>query len=332
MKIIFLAFLSLFSFSAFSQNSDSAREATEIKVRKMFSKIPALKYPELVPFFGDGKWGYLDKKTNKIIVQPFLYGPVFFTPLAQIYYQGEFINFLEDGTIAAEKPSQEQSFSQESAPASMDGYDNMVRSSDDGFKGFEVSNTGELLAYSDLYRYNRQGIPGWNIQVVKYQNEFYGIVKNLEGKAGIIDRQGVELKGFEFNYDEILLNSGTKDTLNFWVFAKKEATDNYSLISNKGEVKMKEEIFNYPLTSNDLFGFVNFEKADTTAILDRHLMQWLVKPQTKIKVSQIFYSAQAKAKGEIAAIRKQVSIYYLVEDGKNKYFVDLKGKKYLPRK
>ncbi len=91
MKIIFLALLFLFSFSAFSQNSDSARDVTENKVRKIFSKIPISKYHELVPFFAEGKWGYLDKKTSRIMVQPFLYSAVFFTPIAQFYYQGEFI-------------------------------------------------------------------------------------------------------------------------------------------------------------------------------------------------------------------------------------------------
>jgi hypothetical protein len=327
MKCLFLITLFFISKLSFSQKSNSEIEATETFLTKTFSKI-STKCADLVPYYSNKKWGYIDRITKKIIVSPLFYDANFFHPELRTYYKDEIVTISASGFASIERQNENENYEMVKGP----DIDDKVRNSSNGFKGFAVSKTGELIAYSDLYRYNQQGIPGWNIQLFKYQGAYYGIVKNLEGKAGIIDSYGVPLKNFDFNFSEILPNRNTTDTINAWFFVKTKDSNNYSLINTKGELKFKNEIFFYPLTSEEIFGYTPYRKGDTSAIFDRYEMAWIVKPQTKIKIEGINFSSTINLNGDIPKNRNQVIIFYLIITGNTRYFMDLKGNKFLPKK
>lgn len=327
MKHPFLTIFLLISKLSFSQTSDSASDATIMHLTKTFSKI-STKYSDLVPYFSNEKWGYIDRITKKVIISPLFHDANFFNPDIRTYYNDEIVTISSSGLVSIERQNETGNYIENVGP----DIDNKVRKSNNGFKGFVVSKTGELIAYSDLYWYNRQGIPGWNIQIFKYQGTYYGIVKNLNGKAGIIDSSGTPLKNFEFNYFEIIPNRNTRDTLNAWFFVRKKDSDNYSLINTKGEMKLKNELFFYPLSSEEIFGYTPYRKGDTAAIFDRYDMKWVIKPQTKIKIDEIDFSSKTFLNRDIPKNRSQATIFYLVNDGNIRYFMDLKGNKYLPKK
>jgi hypothetical protein len=327
MKYLFLTILFFVSKLSSSQRSDSAIDATVTDLTKTFSKI-STQYSDLVPYYSNEKWGYIDRITKKVMILPLFDDANFFHPDIRTYYNGKIVTISGSGLVSIERQNENGNYVEEKGP----DIDNKVIKSSNGFKGFAVSKTGELIAYSDLYWYNRQGIPGWNIQLFKYQGTYYGIVKNLDGKAGIIDSSGAPLKFFDFNYNEIIPNRNTRDTMNAWFFVRKKDSDNYSLINTKGELKFKNEIFFYPLTSEEIFGYTPYRKGDTLAIFDRYEMKWIIKPQSKIKIEGIDFSSKINLSGDIPKNRNKVIIFYLVSESNTRYFMDLKGNKYLPKK
>ena len=326
MKGFFLICYLFLSSVSYSQNPDSVKAATVSFFKDAFLKVQTGQFSNLIPFSSNGKWGYIDRITRKIIVKPVMQNPEFFNPNIKFIYNDNLMNISENGNISIEQRNTNTSYSYEK------GFemDEKVKSSSDGFKGFTASSTGELINYSDLYQFNKTGINDRNIQLFQYKNNYYAIVKNKAGAAGIIDSKGNPLKGFDFNYNEIIPNRDTKDTANAWFFVKKQEGDNFSLINTIGAIKFKNEIFSYPLSSNEVFGYTPYIKGDTSAIFDSYEMKWNVKPQTKIKIQSIEFSSKEIIRKGMQKVRNKVNIYYLVVDKGNNYFVDMKGKKYLP--
>lgn len=314
-----------------AQQNDSIYVAKEKQIQKLFEKVPKGKFADLVPYQENGKWGYLDRLTLKKMVDPVFHNPYFFQPNVRMYYLDEMVNISAAGIVSIERPQPNSGVMEDVIDVAPAGYgrDSKVRNASDGFRGFTVSSSGEVLTYSDLYWYNKQGIPGWNIQVFKLRGVYYGIVKNLKGEAGIIDQQGNPLKGFEFNYDEILTNRDTKDSSSFWVFARKKPTDHYSLINMEGKVLLPNEIFTYPLLSSELAGYTPYIKNDTSALFDRYEMKWIVKPQTAKRIESVEFSSRKQLSNDIPQLRREAFIYYRVREGERIYFVDMKGRKYV---
>ena len=170
-SILFISFL-FFTTASYSQNPKTVKSGTVSLFKDAFSKVPPGQFSNLVPFVSNGKWGYIDRITRKIIVKPIMQNPAFFHPNTGFFYNDELVTISENGNVSVEQPYKNASFSKEKGP----NIDDKVKSSINGFKGFTVSITGELINYSDLYQTNKQGIPGWNIQLFQYNNKYYGIV------------------------------------------------------------------------------------------------------------------------------------------------------------
>lgn len=329
MKSILLSACLFLTISSIAQNNDPHAVVAEIK--KIFSKVPKGKYADLVPYAVNGKWGFIDRVNKKVLVEPVFSSPYFFHPGINIYYKNTDIDISSTGevTLVPEQPQVMMDVVEESPGF---GQDPKVRHYTDGFKGFTTYPNGELAYYSDLYQYNKQGIPGWNIQIVKYQDRYLGIVKNLQGKSGIIEQNGTPVKGFDFNFSDIHPNRGCLDSVHAWFYVKKNETDNYSLMNINGEVKLANEIFSYPLLSSRLFAYTPYIKGDTSSVFDNYLMKWLVKPQTKLRILNLYFSSATQLQNDEPVNRDRVFIYYQVQEGDRSYFMDLKGVKYLPKK
>ncbi len=326
-KIALLLVMILSQNFVYSQNKTSTR-GTEKYLQKQFSKIPPSKYADLVPYFENSKWGYIDRTTSKVLV-PAIFeseNAQFFTPHIGTYCKNNWIEVDSSGVITVKQSRYGVEMSDMGEAVS--SCDRKVASSKNGFKGFTVNGKGELLSYSDLYEYNKQGIPGFNIQLFKYKNQYYGIVANLKNEYGIIDSLGNPVKGFEFNYNEILLNRNTKDSVNAWFFVRKNS-DSYSLINMSLEMRCENEIFTYPLLSTELFGVTALHKNEMSGIFDRYNLKWIVKPQVKIVIDELYYSSKRTLNTSNQVQRNEANMYYLVIEKNRKYFVDFNGNSYI---
>lgn len=305
----------------------------EKNLKKYFSKVQSTEFVNLVPFFDKEKWGYLNKNSKRKIV-PAIFSDLsyvnFFNPDIYIIHKDAEIEIKSSGEIIV---TQNREVNEMVIEKSNETNHTKVRTSKDGFKGFTLTDNGELSEYSDLYEYNKQGIPGWNIQVFKYKNQHYGIVSNLNGEYGIIDSVGIPMKGFEFNYNKILINRKTADTSNVWFFIMKNKNDKkYSLINTNGVIKCENEIFTYPLVASKIFGITAFHDNNISGIFDSYNMKWIVKPQAKINIGELFYSSKKILNTDDETQRDSANIYYLVTEKKIKYFADLNGNKYISTK
>lgn len=314
-----------------SQNTLSTVDI-EKNLKKYFSKVKSTEFVNLVPFFDKEKWGYLNKNSKRKIV-PAIFSDLssvnFFNPDMYISYKDAEIEVKSSGEIIV---TQTKYVNEMVMEKSYDTNHTKVRTSKDGFKGFTLSENGELLEYSDLYEYNKQGIPGWNIQIFEYKKQHYGIVSDLNEEYGIIDSVGSPMKGFEFNYNKILINRKTADTSNVWFFIKKNKNDKkYSLINTNGVMKCENELFAYPLSASKIFGITAFHDNTISGIFDSYNMKWIVKPQAKINIGELFYSSKEMLNTDDEMQRDKANIYYLVTEKKIKYFADLSGNKYISR-
>ncbi len=331
-----LLYITLFSVIltnvVFSQEMIST-EKTEKILKKYFSKIHPSQYVNLVPFYDKDKWGYLDKNSKKKIIPAIFPNSIdarFFNPDIKLNFGGNECEIKNTGEIIVKSNND---FSEiYVTEISSNNNISRVKSSKNGFKGFTLAENGELLEYSDLYEYNKQGIPGWNIQIFKHKNKHYGVVRNLNGEYGIIDSLGIPMQGFEFNYYEILINRKTADTSDVWFFIKKDKNNkNYSLINTNGVIKCENEIFTYPLLSSTIFGLTTFDENNVSGIFDSYNMEWVLKPQTNIAIGHLYYSSNELLNTNDDEQRFKANIYYLITEKNKKYFVDLNGNKYIPK-
>lgn len=329
MKQLLLSAALFICIHSVAQNINPERAAVVSELKKAFSKVKPGKYADLVPFAGNGKWGYIDRVTKKVMVEPLFMTPYFFHPDINVYYKGADIIINGNGGISLVPEVQQEMMDVNVPPGETDFK---VRRASNGFKGFGAYPNGDLAWYSDDYQYNTQGIPGWNIQVVSYQGRFVAAVKNLQGRAGIIEKDGTPVKGFGFNFEDIQPNRGCQDSANAWFFVQKNANGNYSLMNIRGDVKCENEIYMYPLLSSDLFDYTPYIKGDTSGIFDRYTMRWVVKPQTKLRIFDMAFASKGQVQKWEGRNREQVIIYYHVQEGKLDYYTDLTGNKYLPKK
>lgn len=116
---------------SYSQNPDSTKAATISFFKDAFSIVPTGQFSNLVPFAGNGKWGYLDRITKKIMVKPVMQNPEFFNPDIKVFYNREFVDISGDGKISIEQPSENAYQSYDVGP----DMDDKVRSSVTALKG-----------------------------------------------------------------------------------------------------------------------------------------------------------------------------------------------------
>ncbi|WP_299124822.1 hypothetical protein [uncultured Tenacibaculum sp.] len=335
MKKIFRLFIvTLITINSYSQSSEKEFQKIKNEITKDFSTIKSDSFNELIPFEINSKWGYLNSKTKEIIIPP-KYGKLnFFNPTMEGYYKGESFTVRKNGVINFEgdKPEKESYIME--VDESEDTSNIKIISSSDGYKGFKIDENGNLLNYSDIY-YNSEE-HSWNIRPFQFKGKYFAIVKNKNGKYGVIDKSGKTLKGFNFKYKEISLNKFAKDKEKLWFFVQ-ENNDMWSLKSNKNKTKFKNKLMANPITSSHLFGFSSIENKDKQGIFDCYNLKWKIKPQ-KEKIGGLYYSSDTKLDKNNPLDRKKAKIYYSFsyKDGFEEYsyttyFINLKKEKFKPK-
>jgi hypothetical protein len=331
MKIYPLLFIIFFASRIFAQQSGDI-QITEDMIRADFSKIKPENYSYLIPFYQKDAWGYLDKRTKKIVV------PARYQELA-LFHPGMKYGYTDDFKFEIDSAGKIGITSHDNydGPPSLGSWPGgcgsgvKVVSSENGYKGFSLDSSGRVLSYSDIYDHEK-GCP-WNIIPFKTKHGYMAIANNKKGMWGIIDSLGNPMQGFDFNYEDIYFNKYAKDTGVLWFFVK-DSTGNWSVKSETGELKFKNEIVDWPYANWTLFGISHIQNLEGKfGIFDCYEMKWILRPQSAFQIyGWLQYSSRDVLDEKKPADREKASIYYMANEGDAKYYMDLKGNKYLPLK
>ncbi|MGJ1388758.1 hypothetical protein ACR78F_00190 [Sphingobacterium spiritivorum] len=313
-----------------AQAEDSA--TVEKHIRVFFAKADKKNLSNVIPYIIDGKTGFIDAKTKKIILKPTdkISEVSLFNPIMTGKYGSEFkFSVSQNGNVRIEHVIPLENMLAMEVP---DRDKIELISAKTGYKGFKVDKNGKLIAYSDLY--HAQSYHFFNVQPFLHKGQYYAIVTKKTGPDeyydGIIDTAGNTLAQFNFKHhgiDKIDFLSNEDD---IW-FSTPIRNFKGSLISFNGHVKLKDELvgslynhaFNYNLNSN-----LNHSK---TGILDLNSLTWVIKPQSKYEIINIAYTSSISVNDKSAEDRKNVRILFEVKEGNKTYFIDLKQQKYLPK-
>lgn len=349
-------------FEGLKKTSDWAKIIANIDgkisaVEANFSGVKQFVLSDLVPFYQNGKWGYLSKNDRKVVIKPLFYKANFGGNCLSVEWdQQTFIQIDGNGKLKVHRPNN-LGFPLPPVPTSR--YSPKADSTK-GFKGFKVSEYGRITHASAYYDESApqtlegttgsmdgsmdmtmdESIEGHDTYLqrhpivhsaVKIDGVWWAIASKNK-KYGLIDEQGNIHKKILFNYQSLLLIGGTKKD-EVWYFFK-DLKNECGLINPKGEVKFYKEIDFVNLYSFENTGFAVARKGDLTGLIDLFSLEWAVKP-AKHKILSIDFSYSDKCVNPYNLLRdrdKIKDIYFFCSDNDAMYYQDKNGIKYLPLK
>ncbi|PZR23798.1 MAG: hypothetical protein DI539_02165 [Flavobacterium psychrophilum] len=331
------------------------------EIQPYFDKIKEKDMASLVPFYKDGLWGYLDGKTLKVVVPPFanllnFYGevPEF---MGNSFLNGSKKGFLlniENGKIQMnytdlEKtiPPPMMSFSRDEPPRTMrrSFFGATIKPHTEGYRGFEykISDGSYILtAYSDLYNPDKETSP--DITDLVMDKQLHLIVKR-DFLYGIIDSSGVALKGFDFKFKKILPVQLPGDHDVQWFLVAEVINDEevYSFINQKGEYRLKHQLnpqfyslwntgaedYPYYKIKYNQLGYV----VSNGVLYDLVTLKKPMKPEPNLYISYLKVILTDTENNDVTLekAREKAKVFVLIEEGENKFYMDLSGKKYQPK-
>ncbi|WP_035651157.1 hypothetical protein [Flavobacterium sp. ASV13] len=335
--ILFLSF-SLFCF---------AQEQLKIKkeITAFFAKADKTNLQSVLPFEVDGKVGLIDAVTKKVLLNPIKNFQVFtlFNPVMTGYYKDyEFAINPKNFKITIKKEPE----SNNDLVPTIAEYKESTTDQDpkmpyeSGIKGFTVDENGNLKTYAKIYKVDNFR----NLYPFKYKGKYYAIaaIKKNDGKTyfGIIDTEGNTIENFDFVYSTIWFNEFAKNEDDVWFIANADINnscevllENAFYINMEGKQKLKGEIPTFP--SSDIFG-LNANCSGCikySGVLDIEKMEWIIKPQSKIKIRWMDYTSKTVLDIKNPRDKNKAKIYIKVFDDHFTYYMDLDMKnKYLPTK
>lgn len=324
-----------FFFLAFSNLLSAQDDAEIVKVKKeiaaLFQKADKSNLQNVLTYKINGKIGFVDAATNKNILNPTsnLQDVILFKPNMKGVYK-KIYNFEISGDtfdINVEKIATDDLFptirGMQSERETIEVVD-----SKGGYKGFTVDADGKLTSYSDLY-YDK-------VSPFLFEGKYYAIATKQTGPdeyfGGIIDTDGVPLP--HFNFVHKCLTTIKREEDDIWFSEGVCRGLKGSFISFKGKIKFKDELVGSTNYSNNIFKYNHNHSDDweVNGVLDVYNLDWIMKPQTAIKILGLDYSSKKKLDEYKFEERQNANVYFLVEDGKKEYFMDFQMKKYLPLK
>lgn len=364
MRIFFYLIL-MWSSTAFSQieiHPPVYREPEEVReLFKQLQKAFADDQIILVPFMENGKFGYLDYESLKVVVPPMADRLTLKNTAHKEGYIGEMDNysytFNEDGNLTMREmnygPPQirEERPSQNWALPTDIGVKIIPKS--ENFKGFTYRKNEEgriyVSTFSELYDSGNLNNP--NLWPIEIDGEVYGIAEirnpeNWQTLAGIISPDGKPLKGFDFNFNKILPLTGLKESLGNWFLVQKRNSDDskFHLINSKGEF-LSEKILPQ-LDYNQYFiktqmstpyhiplGQLNYV-VNNNKIIDLYELKFIdiIPENYEILYLDFIYLKNLESE-KVEVKRQNAKIFVVVKDEKgNWFYMDFNEKKYIPKK
>lgn len=320
MKRYILFALLFFSRQIIAQTTDLSSKKNEKIIKNDFSKIDPKKFSDLIPYSQNGKWGFIDKFSKKLVV-PITYSSLqFFSPNMINGNLNETVFYIDNtGQIhIGEEGTNTEEVAELKTETHFDGPIKPLPSKD-GFRGFSVNEYNEVTALSDIYPET------WYSTIVKIKNQVYAIVKK-KNYFGIIDTLGNALKGFDFSHKKIEVNYYADDKENVWFFVQNDDST-WSAQNEKGEIRCKNEILENPYPT-EIFGLtiISNKKAKeqyTSGIFDCAEMKWVVPPQNKWKIDQLDYTSTEILDKENPSDKKKATIYFRINNQGIIYYADL---------
>jgi len=332
---ILLVPLLLFSFVTYAQKEKNTEQVKK-EIILLFAKADKKNLQNILPYKIGNRIGFVDAKTKRKLLDPTdkLSDISLFNPKMKGVYMDQYKFEVDARNFNVEVTKIEPSgFDISCTDIKVDKI--KLISSKDGYKGFKVDNNGKLTAYSDLY--NVEECDWLNVTPFKFQGKYYAIARKKTGVgnySGIIDSVGNPLPHFNFIHKGIILIDEAGNDEDIWFFTGVFRDMNGSFLSFNGKEKFKNKLLSYPRSGSDIFGYNINSSEDglTSGVLDIAKIQWVIKPQTKLKIIGLSYSSLEDLYIIDHKNRTKATIYYKVEENGKEYYIDQNLQKCLPNK
>ncbi|KAA3641632.1 MAG: hypothetical protein DWQ02_00245 [Bacteroidetes bacterium] len=305
------------------------------EIQQDFSQIKKTKLTELVPFKKNGRWGYLDRKTKKILVQAKYYGLSFGGKCLMVELaEKHFVILQNDGTVELynhrPKPI---NIPPPPKPYSNKREHHPVIDTTEGFLGFRANYRGEITHVSSVYdstetfRIDGQGEP-YVLIFGPYliNDQWYARVRKNEN-WGLINEAGETLENFSFKFFKLYELEGDYGDDHWFIFS--DSTWRYGIMNLNGEVKLYGEFDNLGRKYENL-GLLIVQRNGSYGIIDLKTLEWKLKPfpETLLKIK---FSHTEFCDSENKVGRDQVKrFYFLVRNSAGKeYYIDEFGERYI---
>ncbi len=277
-------------------------------------------------------WGFMHRETKKVLTKPLMDYAGTFKPGLSFFYDECDVEIAQNYRVSTQELMiWEEEYVEKKSPI-------QLRDSINGYRGFEVNEKGDLIAYSEVY-YKRKN-HYWNIsKPIFHKDEYYAIVKNKTGNHILIDTDGVVKSGFDFKKMMSLRNKTGNDD---YLYVEDDK-GNKGFITLDGQKKLFGELMKSPNYHNEIFGYSlqhdgmstsgSFDRNAITksGVLDLTTLKWLFKPSKKLKIVDMVYTSDRNIKTD-AENRKDANIYFVVKKRKSYYLIDEEGNPYKPTK
>ncbi|GIM56087.1 hypothetical protein CAPN006_04810 [Capnocytophaga canimorsus] len=168
------------------------------------------------------------------------------------------------------------------------------------------------------------------VDIITHNENTYVLARKLSKEnpmMGIIDKKEEILSPFEFEYETIEQNTYAKD--NIWFLTKKKGEEYSHFTSISGDTKT---LFIKEIKKKRL-GYAIAESTDNTmGVIDLTTIQWVIKPQKQLHFVDFRHTSKEEIDTQNIENRTKAMLYILVHQNDCQYFIDLKGKKYIPEK
>ncbi|MFN7117565.1 MAG: tetratricopeptide repeat protein [Saprospiraceae bacterium] len=304
-----------------------------------FKKIKGIPLVELVPFKKDGKWGYIHKKSKKIIVEA-SYKAVEFggTCLKIELTDNNFFNVDKDGNISVfRRPANYQAIDPPAPPFPMVGNAKVDTSAN--FKGFRVNKFNRISHVSSIYDKTEwdfldDSAPSApEIEILgpfKIGGKWHAVVQKND-KWGVIDEAGNIFEKVRFEFEELIPVTDYVGEDYWFYFA--DSLGNRGFINSLGKVKFYKEFDEYPFTTNNEMGLAILRKKNQeNSVIDLTKMEWVIKP-TKSLIVNIDYTYNGDCNNIPYEHRdKVIDFYFLIKDkDQEEYYIGTNNEVYKPK-
>lgn len=322
MKNLFKLFLILVFVTTYSQN----KQCDEFIKNEIADKIRKYNSRNILPFFSenDKAWGYFDKDSKEILIQPVFKKHKFFDSYIFFDLESDLVNIKTNLECKFRLFGSLENYRIElpdSASASIVSFNQInERKKIKDIKGFEIDSENNLIAFNEKF-FNKKSKQADLSDFFKIKNKAYAIFEK-DDKFSIVSEDGNFVKGFvDLNNEPIFVYFDANDVL----FLINQNDELYEIKSLKGKKSCKEKFKNRIYFMNSqVIGYELINIEGQKGIFDMIKFKWIIKPNLNIKIKSLEYSTNhdfydGKStfyKSDIIKNRKLADIYIVTEDNK----------------
>lgn len=257
-------------------------------IEAQFSGVKGIALTDLVPYNKNGKWGYMQKKTKKVIVQANFIKAGFAGKCLEIEFQPGVKESIDvEGKLSLEYrniPDQRQTIYRL--------MDDKIKVDDNpDFKGFDVDGKGVINRVSaEIDTKNGKPVIGSMTPLTIGQDNY--IIAQKKGKFGLMRQDGASHPIIGFKYPLLKKERHFEGEGTWFLFQDEE--NKYGYIHSSGEVKFYGELDSLLSLQDDYsfvaFGYEVIKQRNKSGIIDLKTMQWHIKPLANIKFMDVGFT------------------------------------------